>query len=122
MPTDLVCWRVCKALNAYVAGLREVFDDELAGVYLCGSVAWGAYDPAVNDVDVAVLHRPDLSGEQRRALARLHEDLENHYAAAARLDISFVLLRLVGTYGDDNLPYYREGRFHPVGGDVNAVL
>jgi predicted nucleotidyltransferase len=123
LPVEQVGRCVTEALDACVAGLRDVFDDGLAGIYLHGSVAWGAYDPAVSDVDVAVLHRSDLSGEQRRALAGLHEDHGSRYAASARLDVSFVPLRLVGTYGEDILPYYRDGRFHPFGGgDVNPVM
>jgi predicted nucleotidyltransferase len=114
---------VSETLEAYVASLRDVFAQGLAGVYLCGSVAWGAYDPAVSDVDVAVLHRPDVTGEQRRSLAGLHQDFGRRYATVSRLDVSFVPLRFVGTYGEDALPYYRDGRFHPYGGgDVNMVM
>lgn len=123
MLTELVGSCASETLDAYVRGLRGVFGDGLAGVYLYGSVALGDYDPAVSDVDVAVLHRSDLSREQRRALARLHEHFGSRYAASARFDVSFVPLRLVGTYGENNLPYYREGRFHPVGGgDINPVM
>ena len=124
MPEELVGRCVSEALEVYVAGLRDVFDDGLAGVYLYGSVALVAYNPAVSDVDVAVLYRSDnLSGEQRRALAGLHEDLGSRYAAAARLDVSFVPLRLAEANGEDNLPYYRSGLFHPGGGvDVNPVM
>jgi len=114
---------VSEALEAYVAGLRDVFADGLAGVYLHGSVAWGAYEPTLSDVDVAVLHRSDLTAEQPRALEGLHQDFGRLHAAASGLDVSFVPLRLVGTHGEDALPYYREGRFQPNGGgDVNMVM
>ena len=111
------------AMDAYVAGLQGVFADGLVGVYLYGSVAWGAYDPAVSDVDVAVVHRSDLTSGQRRSLAGLHQDFGRRHPAASGLDVSFVPLRLVGTYGEDTLPFYREGRFHQHGGgDVNMVM
>ncbi len=123
MPTPLVEKHVSGALDAYVAGLQGAFADGLAGVYLYGSVAWGAYDPAVSDVDVAVVHRSDLTSGQRRSLAGLHQDFGRRHPAASGLDVSFVPLRLVGTYGEDTLPFYREGRFHQHGGgDVNMVM
>ena len=123
MLTELVGSCASETLDAYVRGLRGVFGDGLAGHYLYGSVACGAYDPAVSDVDVAVLHRSGLSGERRRVLARLHEHFGSRYAASARFDVSFVPLRLVGTYGENNLPYYRAGCFCPIGGgDVNPVM
>lgn len=61
----------------------------------------GAYAPALSDVDVAVLHRSEMNGEQRRALVRWHQDFGRRYAAASWLDVRFVPLRLVGTYGED---------------------
>jgi Domain of unknown function (DUF4111)/Phosphotransferase enzyme family len=72
---------------------------------------------------VAVLHRSDLTSGQRHSLAGLHQDFGRRHPAAAGLDVSFVPLRLVGTYGEDTLPFYRDGRFHQHGGgDVNMVM
>ena len=93
----------------------------MLGVYLYGSVVSGDYRSGVSDVDVVVLHRNDLGDEQRRDLAAAHER-PGRRAGFDRLDVSFVPLRLVGTYGEDTLPYFRDGRFHQGGGgDLNMV-
>jgi hypothetical protein len=65
----------------------------------------------------------DVTAEQVRALADLHEQSLRRYPAAAELDVSFVPIRFLGTYGDATLPYFRDGRFSPGGGgDVNPVM
>jgi hypothetical protein len=116
-------------LAAYSAALRRALGDELRGIYLSGSVALGAYLPGSSDVDVAVLHRQDLTSGQREALSCLHRDVSAAGLSAADLpeasllDVSFVPLRLVGGDGEPSLPCFREGRFRASGGaDVNAVL
>lgn len=113
---------VSDALDGYAGEMRGLFDnDELIGVYLYGSVVSGDYRPGVSDVDVVVLHRNDPDDELRRNLAAAHQRPGRH-AGFDRLDVSFVPLRLVGTYGDDTLPYLRDGRFHGAGGgDLNMV-
>lgn len=110
------------ALDAYAGEIRNLFDgDELLGVYLYGSAVLGDYRPGTSDLDVVVLHRSDLGDEQRRALSASHERIGRH-AGFDRLDASFVPLRLVGTYGEDALPYLRDGHLHQSGGgDLNMV-
>ena len=108
-------------LDAYAGGISDLLEDRLVGVYLYGSVANGDYRPGVSDVDLVVLHRSDLREGERRNLTELHERMGRH-EGADRLDASFVPLRLVGTDGDESLPFFRDGRFHRSGcGDLNAV-
>lgn len=110
------------ALVAYTSLLRGFFAEDLVGIYLYGSVVYDAFDPGISDLDVAVLHRTDLSQGRTRGLTGAHELFERGHPAAVRLDVSFVPLRLVGGYGEDSLPYYRDGRFRRSGGgDVNPV-
>lgn len=115
--------RVYLLLQAYVAAVGDVLADNLVGVYLYGSVVWGAYNPGVSDVDFVAIHRSRLTPGRLLALRRLHRRLRKADPLAARLDGSFVPLRLVGTGGSRLLPYCRDGRMVLVGGgDVNAVL
>jgi hypothetical protein len=112
-------------LDAYAAALRRLLGDALSGVYVYGSLAIGAYLPAVSDVDVAVLLRADPTEAQRRALAVAHGagGAVATLPGAERLDVSFVPLRLAGGDGEPDLPFFRDGRFHDSGGgDVNPVL
>ena len=111
------------ALSAYTILLRDFFADDLTGIYLYGSVVYDAFGPRVSDLDVTVLHRTDLNEERTRGLSGTHERFGRGLPAAGRLDVSFVPLRLVGGYGKDSLPYYRDGHFcRSGGGDVNPVM
>lgn len=111
------------ALVAYTSLLRDFFAEDLVGIHLYGSIVYDAFDLGISDLDVAVLHRTDLSQGRTRGLTGVHERFERGHPAAVRLDVSFVPLRLVGGYGEDSLPYYRDGRFRRSGGgDVNPVM
>ncbi len=114
---------VSDMIEAYVAELRSVLGGDLTGIHLHGSIAHGAYDPGVSDIDVAVLHRSDLCGERMLALRDLHKRLARIHSAADELDASYVPSRLIGAYAEKDLPYFRGGRFNPRGGgDVNPVM
>ncbi len=69
-------WNDCPAglrrqATALVAGLQAALGDELAGVYLHGSLAMGCFNPQRSDLDVLVATRGRLAAEARPRLARL---------------------------------------------------
>jgi hypothetical protein len=57
--------------------LRALLRSELVGVYAGGSYALGGYDPGRSDLDVAVVVRQGLSGQEKEAVAEAlrHESL-----------------------------------------------
>jgi predicted nucleotidyltransferase len=57
-------------IDALVAGLQEIFGDDLIGVYLHGSAALGCYGPH-SDVDVVAAISRDSSTDEQRRLADL---------------------------------------------------
>jgi hypothetical protein len=110
------------ALQAYVAGARRLFAEDLIGVYVHGSLAYDEFDAEASDVDLVVVHRADLTDVQRRALSDLHAHLLAAHPAAARLDGTYAPLHAVGTYGTAVCPSFRDGRFLARrGGDLNPV-
>jgi hypothetical protein len=66
-------------LDGLVATAHAVLCDDLVGAYAGGSLALGAYQPGRSDIDVALVSRGALTGEQKSELvARLrHEALPN---------------------------------------------
>jgi hypothetical protein len=56
-------------LGALAAELRAALDERLVGVWLFGSGALGAFDPATSDVDVQAVTTVRLSRAEREALA-----------------------------------------------------
>ena len=50
--------RLDNLLESYKASIREHFSDELVGIYLVGSTAFGEYIEGKSDVDLTVLSSP----------------------------------------------------------------
>ena len=78
------------ALEAFSNRIRRVFNDELIGIYLTGSVALGSYHDGKSDVDFTVLVESPLSDEYFKPLTDVHEELalvfprvkfEGHYVS-----------------------------------------
>lgn len=65
-------------LDQLVAGLRELFGDDLLGVYVHGSLAFGCHGPR-SDIDViAVSTRPTTAAERERLATLVRQPLEFH--------------------------------------------
>lgn len=53
---EIVCPESVKpGLSSYASCLVETLGDDLAGAYLCGSVARGCYQPITSDIDIVVV-------------------------------------------------------------------
>ncbi len=110
-------------LADYAIQMDRALGNDLAGIYLYGSVASEGYVPGSSDVDVVVLLGSDLNEGQRGALAAAHEHLIRDHPSASVLDVSFAPRRLAGLAGEASLPYFRDGAFHRSGGgDVNVAM
>jgi hypothetical protein len=71
-------------LDAFPRGVADVLGDELAGVYLHGSVALGSFDSVESDVDFLVATERELGEDEVERLAALHVGLGD------RLDGSYL--------------------------------
>jgi len=68
-------WHDCPApvraqVDRVAAAAREILGDELAGVYLHGSLAMGCFNPDSSDIDVLVVARRALAAADRLRFAR----------------------------------------------------
>jgi hypothetical protein len=62
-------------LRQLLTGIRSVLGDHLVGLYLCGSLAFGDFDPTSSDIDfVAAISEP-LDEAAVAALQRMHEEM-----------------------------------------------
>ncbi len=59
-------------LQELVAGLRSALGDELAGIYLYGSLTFGDFDPETSDLDLLVAVRSDVDDAGLERLQQLH--------------------------------------------------
>ena len=76
-------------LEAYLAGLRSSLGDSVLGVYVTGSVATGAFEPASSDIDAFVVLRDRPNLDLLSKLRRLHAAMK-FTAYGARLEIEYV--------------------------------
>jgi hypothetical protein len=116
------------------AELAPLFDDWLAslaplggrvyGVYLYGSLALGAWNPIVSDIDAVVVTSGTWTSEEIERLGKIHADLMRRHPLAGRLQVIYFPLEHIGESNDTVPPYpaFRDGAFHvATHGDVNAV-
>jgi hypothetical protein len=112
-------------LEAYLRAL-EPLSAHFYGLYLYGSIALGAYEEAVSDIDVIALTQGEWSPQELKQLAQLHEKLIQEYEPGRRLEVIYVPVSSLGESrreaGFAPYPGVHDGRFWPSGfGDVNGV-
>lgn len=82
------------ALNEFSKKARALFGDELVGIYLTGSIAFGSYHYKKSDIDFTVLLKAPLSDDYLKPLEKLHKELttafpyqkfEGHYISKSDL-------------------------------------
>jgi Domain of unknown function (DUF4111)/Nucleotidyltransferase domain len=64
---------VAPLLDKLVPGITDALGDNLVGMYLCGSLALGGFEPQTSDVDLLVVTEHPLSDTEMTLLAALHE-------------------------------------------------
>ena len=71
--------QVNELLNEASKALQEIFQSNLTGVYVMGSLTYGDFNPSRSDIDlVVVLDRP-AGKKEIEQLRRLHKELEVNY-------------------------------------------
>ena len=113
---------VVPLLTDLVGGLSRIVP-ELAGTWVYGSIALGAFDAGTSDIDVIVATAGRLTARRIDRLAALHADLAVGHALGSRLEVQYLTLpELRGTVPAARYPVYREGAFlRSAQGDLNAT-
>lgn len=110
-------------LEDYIASIQRELPDFLAAFYLQGSIALGAYNPHLSDIDfIAVINHP-CSAQDINCLSRIHADLKKRYATA-RLSGSYLQVSDVGKLEDSIAPHphYHDANLHLSGyHDINLI-
>lgn len=110
-------------LEEWIAALAAL-GDRIHGVYLYGSLALDAWNPAVSDIDAVVLTTGEWSNDEIERLGEIHVGLLKTQPLASRLEAVYVPLGQLEETNAAIPPYpaFRDGQFHPAThGDVNAV-
>jgi hypothetical protein len=71
--------------------LKEIFGDQLVGVYLTGSLTYGDFDRGSSDIDLLVVVHEPLSQEQGQRVKNMHARIAEEYPKwAKRIECSYI--------------------------------
>jgi Domain of unknown function (DUF4111) len=106
-------------VNRVVEGLRDalggVLGDELAGLYLSGSLALGGFDPPSSDIDVLVATSAVPEEAALGRLAALHATLTAAGGWTARLEVVYLPVTALRRYDPSDQTSY------PIAGSGRAL-
>jgi hypothetical protein len=110
-------------LNDYLRLVEGELPGLLAAVYLHGSIALGAFNPRLSDIDfIAVLARR-VTEREVEALRRVHAGIASRYPQW-QMEGSYLQWADLGRFEDaiTPYPYYAEGKLHAQGHyEINSV-
>ena len=75
-------------VNTFLETLREILEDNLAGIYLHGSLAMGCFNQERSDIDLLIVTRHGMTVETKRTIAEL---LLRSSMAPSLIEISFLV-------------------------------
>src|ERR1700680_1170010 len=83
-------------LTQYVDGVKSVLGENLVGLYLTGSLAYGDFVPERSDIDLQAVVRNPLTPEELKAVEELHRKINRHCPTwAKRTECGYVPLKLM---------------------------
>lgn len=104
---------VNKVLELLAEGLKELLSNQLAGLYLTGSLTYGDFDKGSSDIDfLAVLTNP-LTDQQIEAVKQLHQRIGEAVPFwAKRLEGSYITTAMAKTKAQpaEQRPYVNGGK------------
>jgi hypothetical protein len=114
---------VQQALNAYIGLMNDTLPGLLSGLYLHGSVALGAYNPGLSDIDFIAITSRRCTPSDVETLRVVHHSLIERYPQA-QLEGSYLQWHDLG--GSEETipphPHIHDGIVHASGyHDINAV-
>ncbi len=110
-------------IDAYLHAL-EPLRSHFYGIYICGSVAFGAFEELASDIDIVALTHGEWTTPELAQLNALHTQLIGTHQLARRLEVLYIPLRNLGKSNREIAPYptIRYGEFSPAGyGDLNYI-
>lgn len=76
-------------LEKFVSDSKEIFENNLTGIYLHGSAVMGCFQPGKSDIDLLLVVKEDISDETKRQFMDMVVEL-NKQAPAKGLELSIV--------------------------------
>lgn len=110
-------------IDAYLYVL-EPLRSHFYGIYLYGSIAFGAFEELESDIDIIALTHREWTIPELEQLKALHTQLIETHQLARRLEVLYVPLHNLGKLDKEMAPYpaIRHAAFSPAGyGNLNYI-
>jgi uncharacterized protein YbdZ (MbtH family) len=77
-------------------GLQNIFETDLTGIYLTGSLSYGDFNKKRSDIDLAVVLKNPASPERIKMVKKLHSDAGQKYKKwSERIECSYIPLNML---------------------------
>lgn len=116
MPYQTLYPDVNNVLELLTQRIGEILRDNLTGVYLMGSLTYGAFKPENSDIDLVVIVTNPVEIEQLEELKQMHLQVEAiHKRWAKRIECSYFPSEMLQNIEPPQTPrpYFGEGIFYP---------
>jgi len=110
-------------IDAYLQGL-EPLRSHFYGIYIFGSIAFGAFEELESDIDLIALTHGEWTTQNLAQLQALHTQLMRTHQLGKRLEVLYIPLRNLGKRNGEIAPYpsFHSEEFSPAGySDLNYV-
>jgi len=87
---------VSEILQFFPSGIAVIFGKNLTGIYLTGSLSYGAFHYDRSDIDITVILNNPISPAELEAIKSLHKQIETKFnKRAKRLDCTYTPLEML---------------------------
>jgi len=110
-------------VDAYLHAL-EPLRSHFYGIYIFGSIAFGAFEELESDIDLIALTQGEWTTPELAQLQALHIQLMRTHQLGKRLEVLYIPLHNLGKRNGEIAPYpsFHSEKFSPAGyGDLNYV-
>ncbi len=86
-------------LDSLLSHLRLIFQEELVGLYLYGSLTTGDFDPEISDIDLLAATSSGVSDREFEALRAMHRDfVSDNPAWEDRVEVAYLSVTALRTF------------------------
>ena len=103
-----------KLVDQYKEGIESIFNDNLIGIYLTGSLSYGGFETNRSDIDLQVVISNPCSNEELEQIQSLHKEIECLFPNwADKLEASYTPISMMNNIlpPKETRPFYNSRKF-----------
>lgn len=102
-------------ISSLVQGIQQIFQENLIGIYLFGSLSYGDFNPKTSDIDLVSILQQAANREELELIKKLHQEVaKNNPQWTKRVEASYTPITLFSSIlpPQEPRPYYGEDTFY----------